>query len=149
YSLRRLRRNQMRGNFLSLAAMLCALSASGFGAPVYSNTTTDTLDTLAYSANGFTEIGDQIHLFGTDRFATRGTVQFYNQGSAGLFDATLRLFAVGAPVGGQIGGDFVLTGISAPGQNVFNVDFDLAGILVPDNLIFTVSIANQAAGVTI
>jgi len=113
---------------------------------VYSNISTDTLQTLAYAANGFTEIGDQITLGGTERYATLATVQFYNNGSAGLFNATLGLFNIGSPVGSQIGSDFVTTSISAPAGDVFNVSFSLGSILVPDNLIFAVSVSNQDAG---
>jgi len=130
---------------------MIACSNLAFGTIVYSNTTTDTGDTLAYAANGFTQIGDQIMLAGpaSDRYATSGTVQFFSDGGAGTFDATLQLYAVGAPVGAQIGSDFNITGISAPAGDVVNVTFDLGGILVPDNLIFVVSVANFSAGVDI
>jgi hypothetical protein len=128
----------------------CLLSAQAFGATIiFSNTTTDTNDTLAYAANGFTQIGDRITLAGVNRFATLATVQFFNNGAAGTFDATLRLFNVGSPVGSQIGSDIVLTGISAPASDVLNVAFNLPSLLVPDNLIFTLSFANPSAGVDI
>jgi hypothetical protein len=119
------------------------------GTIVYSNTTTDTGDTLSYAANGFTQIGDQITLSGTDRLATSATVQFYSDGSAGTFDATLRFFDVGSPVGVQIGSDFTMTGISAPSNNVFDVAFTLPDLLVPDNLIFTLQVSNFSSGVDI
>jgi hypothetical protein len=139
----------MNRNALNFIALLCLFSTSVFGSIIYSNTTTDTLDTLAYAANGFTQIGDQIQLAGTDRLATLATIQFFNLGSAGTFDATLRLFNVGFPVGAQIGSNFVITGVSAPANDVFNVSFTLPNIAVPDSLIFTASIANLAAGVDI
>jgi uncharacterized protein (TIGR03382 family) len=131
-------------------AVLLLVSASAFGGSiVYSNTTTDTLDTLAYAANGFTQIGDQIQLAGADRLATLATVQFFSNGSAGTFDATLRLFNVGSPVGSKIGPDFLLTGILAPAGDVVNAGFSLPSVLVPSNLIFTVLVSNLSTGVDI
>jgi hypothetical protein len=60
---------------------------------VYSNTTTDTFNTLLYSTGPFTEIGDQITLAGTERLAQSAQVLFFSVGSAsGTFDATLRLY---------------------------------------------------------
>lgn len=132
------------------------LNGTASASVVYSNTTTDLLTTLAYTANGFTQIGDQIHLGGTDRIATQATVQFYNNGDEGTFDATLRLFEVGpnsgTPVGAQIGSDVTLSSLIAPATNGltgFNVTFQLGGVLVSDDLIFTVEIANQGPGVEI
>ncbi len=139
----------MRRVIINVAALICMVSAQAFGGIIYSNTTTDTLDTLAYTANGYTQIGDQVLLAGTDRLATLATVQFFNLGSAGTFDATLRLFNAGAPVGTQIGSDFVLTGIAAPSNDIFNVAFSLPNLLVPDNLIFTVSMGSSSEGVQI
>src|SRR5262245_39566358 len=97
---------------LRILAGLWALSLTAAGAVVYSNTTTDTLNTIAYAANGFVELGDQVQLAGTERNATLATVQFFNFGSAGTFDATLRLFEVGSPVGSQIGGNVLVSGIA-------------------------------------
>ncbi len=139
----------MKRVVFSLMGFTLLVSAHAFGSTIYSNTTTDTLDTIVYAGNGFTQIGDQIQLAGTDRLATLATVQFYNSGTAGTFDATLRLFGVGAPVGSQIGPDFVLTGISVPASDVLNVTFGLPYLLVPDGLIFTVSAANPSSGVDI
>jgi hypothetical protein len=133
----------------SVVAAACIFSTSAFATIVYDDTTTDTGDTLAYVANGFTQIGDQVHLAGTDRLAASATVQFFNFGAAGTFDATLGLFNVGSPVGAQIGSSFVLTGIAAPRNDIFNVSFSLPNLLVPDNLIFLVSVANFSAGVNI
>jgi len=134
---------------IGLSAGLLLLTAPLHAAIVYSNTTADTGDTLVYAANGFTQIGDQIQLAGTARVATSATVQFFSDGLAGTFDATLRLFNVGSPVGAQIGPNFIQTGIAAPANDVLNVTFTLPNILVPDSLIFTVSVANLSAGVDI
>src|SRR5262245_22309411 len=148
-SLRTSRRINVNRIVMNLMALPCMVSAQLFGGTIYSNTTTDTLDTLAYGANGFTQIGDQVHLAGVDRLATLATVQFFNLGLAGTFDATLRFFNVGAPVGSQIGSAFVLTGIAAPANDIFNVAFTLPNLLVPDELIFTVSVGGSSAGVNI
>ncbi len=110
---------------------------------------TDTGDTLGYAANGFTQIGDQLLLAGTARFGTLATVQFFNDGSMGTFDATLRFFNVGSPVGSQIGSNVVLTGIAVPASSTLNVAFALPNLLLPDNVIFTVSVANASNGVDI
>jgi hypothetical protein len=109
---------------------------------VYSNTTTDTLDTVFYSAGPYSQLGDQIHLGGTDRLATVATVQFFNNGDTSTFDATLRLYQVGSPVGAQIGPDFVVTNITAPSGLVFNVSFLALNVTVPNDLIFTLSESN-------
>ena len=139
----------MKRAILVLTAAL-ALSSPVFAASiVYSNTTTDTGDTLSYSANGYTEMGDQIHLSGTNRTATQAVVQFFNSGLGGTFDTTLRFFNLGAPVGSQIGPSFALIGVTAGASTSFNVNFTALNLVVPTDLIFTVSIANQSAGVVI
>ena len=141
----------MKRTILSVLALSCVLSTSALGSIVYNNTTpaNDTGDDLQYGSNTFSQLGDQIHLGGTDRLGTTATVEFFNLGSAGTFDATLRLFGVGSPVGAQVGSDFTIVGISAVAADIFDVAFTLPGLLLPDDLIFTVSIANQSAGVQI
>ena len=124
----------------SVAAII--LAASGMMAStVYSNTTTDTMDTIFYSVGSYSELGDQIHLAGTDRQTTSATVQFFNNGSTGTFDATLRFFLVGSPVGTRIGPSF-MSGISAPASGVFNVTFSGLNTVVPTDVIFTVALSN-------
>jgi hypothetical protein len=126
--------------------------AAALGTITYSNTTTDTLQDISYAANGFTRIGDEITLAGTDRLATSAVVQFFSDGSAGTFDATLELFNVGSPVGAQIGSGATVTGISVAGDpngDEVNVTFTLPNLLVPDSLIFAVSIANLSSGAAI
>ena len=78
---------------------LCFLllgASSLFGSSIYVNTVNDTGNTYQYSANGYSALGDQILLGGTDRFAVEATTQFFNLlPTAGLFDATLSLYEVG------------------------------------------------------
>jgi hypothetical protein len=116
---------------------------------VFDNTTTPTAGPVSYiySAIGATQIGDQVQLGGTLRSLTSASVQFFNAGDAGTFDAVLRLYKVGAPVGSQIGTDFTRTGISIGSFADLQVTFATAGHLVPDNLIFTVEVRNASAGV--
>jgi hypothetical protein len=140
----------MSGRVQTIRFVLSALLAlPATASTIYSNVTTDTGDTLVYKSNGFTEIGDQIHLAGTERFGSQATVQFFSDGSAGTFDAVLRLFQLGSPVGLQIGPDFIVTGYSAPSDDVVNVPFSLLGTLLPDDLVFTASISSASPGVDI
>src|SRR6516164_552279 len=137
---------------LTIAAIACAGSMFASSA-VFLNTTNDTGSTLLYNPQ-FTQLGDQIALAGTDRVAVFAMAQLFNQGTAGTVDVTLRLFNVGAPVASQIGGDFMVSGVSAPGLGdpqggVFNVGFNLPNLGVPDNLIFTVQVSNPSRGVDI
>jgi hypothetical protein len=135
-----------------LTALL--FSTPVWAAIVYNNTTNPTPDTLVYAANGFTQIGDQISLAGTERSATSATVEFFSDGSAGTFDTVLDLFDVGSGplppvvVGSEIG-SFTMTGVSAPVNDILDVTFALGGIVVPDNLIFTVGVSNVGVGVDI
>ena len=134
----------MKASLLILGLLgACALPA----APIYLNTTTDTFDTLFYSTGPYTQVGDQIALAGTARLGNTAVVQFFNNGTAsGTFTATLRFFNVGAPVGSQVGGNFVTSGTSITSGNVANVSFNLGGLLLPDNLVFTVAVSSLAAG---
>ena len=132
---------------MKLAVLMLWGSAAAMATIVFGNTANDTGNTFFYSANGASELGDQIHLGGTDRSATTAEVQFFNQGSAGTFDAILRLYQVGSPVGAQLGGSFSVTGIATAGGDVLNVTFNSLNLVVPDDLIFTVALNNVSSGV--
>lgn len=116
--------------------------------PVYDNTTTDTLDTVVYSTGAYTEIGDQIHLAGTERSATSATAQLYNLGSGGSFDATLNLYGVvaGNPGVGSLLGSFTAAGQVLASNGILDVNWLLAGLALPDDLFFTVSLGNVLSG---
>jgi hypothetical protein len=132
---------------ISLLWMSLLAPAALHATLVYSDTTTDTLNTVFYSTGPYVEIGDQIALASTQRSANSATTQFFNNGgSAGTFDATVRFFQVGGPVGSQIGGSFTTTGNSIAAGDVLNVSWALGGVVLPDNLIFTVSVSNLTAG---
>src|SRR5258708_29710984 len=114
---------------LFLTLMPLALQA----ATVYSNTFTDTGQTAFYSSGPYSRIGDLIALGGTDRTATSATAEFFNAGSvAGTFDAVLRFYDVGSPVGAEIGSGFSATGISVASLHVIDVVFsNLGNVFLP------------------
>lgn len=137
----------MKKTILSLLAFAAIGTGSAFGGViVYSNTTTDTLNSIMYTANGYTQIGDQVQLAGTERFAQQATVQFYNNGVDGTFDATLRFFDVASPVGSQIGGDFVLSTISIASGGILNAVFSNLNVNVPTDLIWTIQVSSLSSG---
>jgi len=113
---------------------------------VYSNTTTDTGGTVFYSTGPYVQIGDNITLAGTERSANSATAEFFDGGTgSGTFDATLRFFNAGSPVGAQIGA-FTVTGTAITSGNVVDVTWNLGGLVLPTNVIFTISESNVASG---
>jgi hypothetical protein len=135
---------------MRLHIVLWSLLASGSvqaASVVYSDTTTDTGGTVFFSTGPYTQIGDQIALAGTDRLAASATVQLFNNSDVtGTFDAMLRFFSVGSPVGAQLGNAFTLTGIPIANLSTATFTFGSLNALVPDNLIFTVAVSNVSAG---
>ncbi|MEO8593788.1 MAG: hypothetical protein ABI759_10740 [Candidatus Solibacter sp.] len=126
--------------------LLTMVSAPGaFAGLLYDNTAIPTPDTLVFSVGPFDAIGDQIHLVSAGIGQT-AQVEFYNAGGLGTFDAILRLYALGAPVGAPFGGDFTQTGIVSLGNDVIGVAFNLGGLALPADLIFLVSLARVDAG---
>jgi hypothetical protein len=126
---------------------LAALAPYAGATIVYSNTTTDTGGTVFYSTGLYTQIGDQLALAGTERSANSATAEFFDNGaSGGTFDATLRFFNVGSPVGTQIGSGFTMTGNSISSSGILNVSWNLGGLVLPGNVVFTISISTVAAG---
>jgi hypothetical protein len=129
---------------LLLAALAVAFTGAtaGSAATVYDNTSTDTLITYFYSTGPYSEIGDSVTLGGTERLLTSATVQFFNLGDAGLFDATLSFWETGIPVGAQIGSSFLQSGNESIGLDIVTVTFSNLNLLVPDSLVFSVAISN-------
>lgn len=134
-----------------MSKLLLALALTAFLCPaktLYSNTDSgsDQGFSVFYSANGYTEIGDQIQLTSAG-FLTSLGAQFYNGGSTATFDAVLRFYAAGSPVGTLIGAPFTVTGISIAGNTSQNVTFsNLGNLAVPLNLIVTLAVANVTNG---
>ena len=79
----------MKTPFFTIVALALAGAASSLAGTIYNNTSTDTLVTYFYSTGPYTLIGDSISLGGADRTLTDASIQFFNQGSAGTFSATL------------------------------------------------------------
>ncbi|MCC6539821.1 MAG: hypothetical protein IT162_19895 [Bryobacterales bacterium] len=132
-------------------ALLAATAMAAQAAIVYSNTTNDLVQSILYADGGWEELGDQITLDGTARALNSASLQLYNRGAAGTFDATLRFYLPGAPVGADLGA-FTLTGLNAldatgPEFGVFTIDFALGGLIVPDEVIFTLQVSALGAGV--
>jgi len=124
-----------------------------FGSTVYLNNVTDTGNTVQYNANGYTAIGDQITLGGTDRSATDATTQFFNVlSTSGTFDATLSFYTVGVKpaVAGSLLGSFTMTNIAISGfdlnnpltSGTTNVTFSGLNLTLPDEVIFVLTVAN-------
>lgn len=135
----------MRRTFPSLAFLALSTAAAASAGVIYSNTTTDTFGTLLFSVGPYTGIGDQIQLTAASN-ADTGRVQMYNSGGAGTFDAILRFYQVGAPVGTQIGSSYTLTGIASTGGDVIDLTFALGTLALPQDLIFVASVNNVSGG---
>lgn len=125
-------------------ALIVAFSVTqGHAAVIYNNTSNDALETINFADGPYTQIGDAVHLDGTERLLSQATVQFYNAGGQGSFDATLQFYLSGVPVGAPWGGGYTLTGISAPAASVFDVAFSNLALSFPDDdLVFTIEISN-------
>jgi hypothetical protein len=144
----------MENSMKSFSLILLTLGASSlFGSTVYLNDVTDTGNTVQYSANGYTAIGDQITLGGTSRFATDASTQFFNAlSTSGTFDTTLSLYSVGVSpaVVGTLLGAYTVTGVPISGFDInnpltsgtTNVTFFGLNVTVPDSVIFILTIAN-------
>jgi hypothetical protein len=136
----------MRKLALFLLGVLFAATAAAGALYDNTNPAQDILNDLVFSAGPYDGIGDSIVLTGSG-VANIAEVQFFNDGAAGTFDASLEFFQAGAPVGTPIGSAFNVTGISIGSNAELNVAFQLGAFTVPANLVFLVQIANVAAGV--
>lgn len=125
---------------LSLAPLVCP------AATFYSNTTTDIGDSAVYSAMGVTQIGDQLQLTNGGTLTSVST-QFYNLGADATFDAVLRIFETGAPVGNPLGGPFTLSNLFIAANTSLTVTFSsLGGLAVPQDIVAMVAVDNVTAG---
>ncbi len=132
-----------------LIALLFAASAQA--SIVYydnANPANDTFTDPVFSS-GYDGIGDSITSLSPVLDATDALVQFYNDGAAGIFDATLQFFETGSPVGAQIATPFTVTRISAASNDYTNVDFRLGGLNLPAGVVFMVTISNVDEGVNL
>ena len=131
---------------LPCVVLLALSSASGaFAGLLYDNTTVDQSHTLIYSTGPYTGIGDQIHLVAAGN-AVSALLQMYNNGGAGTFDAELRFYQVGAPVGAQVGGTFTRFNVASAGGDVIDLQFALGGLAMPQDVIFVATVINATDG---
>jgi hypothetical protein len=130
---------------LSFALLGFSFGPAARGTLLYDNTASPTFDTIFYSGGQFVALGDQIQLASAGT-ADGASVELFNNGPAGTFDAELDLFTVGSPVGTLLGSSTV-TGINTVGLDVLDFSFNFAtAIAVPQNLIFTITLSNQTPG---
>jgi hypothetical protein len=135
-----------------LLLALLAPAHLAFCGVVYSNTTSDKLNSIQYTVNAYDGVGDTISLAPGDRFATEATAQFFNiLSTAGTFSATLDLFTLGTggDVVGTPLGSYTVNNISISGYDINDlssglttVTFSNLNVVVPDDLIFVLSVSN-------
>ena len=134
---------------MHLTKLVLALAVTAAVCPagvIFSNTTTDAQDSAFYSASGVTQIGDRLQLASAAAL-TSLDAQFFNAGSDTTFDAVLRFYDSGNPVGSQIGGPFTTTSIFIASGTSQTVTFsNLGNLLVPQDLVLTFSAENVSGG---
>ena len=133
-----------------IARMLLALASAVAMLPVaaapvvYQNTDTDTLQSVFFSTGPYSQIGDAVQLVSPGALVGIET-QFFNAGTDASFDAELRLYTAGATPS-QIGGAFLVSGLSIASGDVLNVAFaNLGGLVVPDAILVMFSVRNVSA----
>jgi hypothetical protein len=130
---------------IAAAILFLAFGCQGAFATLYDNTTSDTLNTLFYSVGPYSGIGDQIEL-ASDRRAASAELQFFNAAAPGEFNAQLRFYEVGSPVGVQLGQTFSVPGVASAGSDIINVIFDLGALALPQNVVFIASVSGASDG---
>jgi hypothetical protein len=121
-----------------LLSIIVLAGIPAWSAVIYQNTTTDTLFSVFYSAGPYEEIGDRVTTTGADSVRT-ATVQFFNLGAAGQFDATLRILDLAS---NQLG-SATLSALTATSGSIFDVTFDFGtDLLIPSEVDIFVSIFN-------
>ncbi len=125
-----------------LLVVLCLVTGVCRAAPVYDNTSVDTLYSVMFSA-GYGQLGDQVQLAAPSQLASLET-QFFNLGADTTFDATLRFYSTGTLT--QIGSSFTVIGLFIGAFESLNVAFsNLGGLDVPADVIAMLSIGNLSA----
>ncbi len=115
-----------------LLVVLCLVTGVCRAAPIYDNTSVDTLSSVMFST-GYVQLGDQVQLAAPSQLASLET-QFFNLGDETFFDATLRFYTTGTLA--QIGSSFTVTGLLIGAFESLNVAFsDLGGLAVPADVI--------------
>lgn len=129
-----------------LLAALALAALPGTGAVIYNNPASGLPDTVMFGAGSYLWIGDEIQLTGTQRVGTQATVQFFNAGVSGAFEAVLQFWQIGAPVGAPLGSELVVAAV-APEMADFTVTIPLLALQLPNNgVAFTLGVRNVASG---
>jgi hypothetical protein len=126
-------------------ATLFAGSASA-GILYSTNPAADALNDVVFSSGPFTGIGDSIVLTGAG-VANTAAVEFFNDGSAGTFNASLTFFNAGTPVGSEIGSAYNLTGLSIGSNSELDATFQLGSLTLPQDVVFLLEVSGLSAGV--
>jgi hypothetical protein len=137
----------MRSPAIFLAAALFAGPAFANSVILYYDNATpaqDALNAVVFSS-GYTGIGDSIGLTSAGS-ANVASVEFYNDASAGTFDASLLFFNVGSPVGTQIGSSYDLANLSIGAGSELDVNFQLGNLDLPSQVVFILEVYNVAGG---
>jgi hypothetical protein len=134
----------MRSELIFLLLTLASFASAD--TILYDNTATDTFNTILFSVGPYDGVGDRVELTSAG-VANTASVQLFNAGGPGSFDAWLRFYAVGSPAGPQIGPDFVLGGLTAIGGDVIDLNFSLSALPVPKQVIFILGVTSVDAGV--
>jgi hypothetical protein len=114
---------------------------------IYDNTTTDTLESILFSAGPYTAVGDTITFATTLRLLTGAEIQLFNAGSVpGTFSALLQFYQVGSPVGTAIGTTYQAANIPIDAFGIADAMFAIPNLAVPDSVVFAVSVAGVSPG---
>lgn len=131
----------MKTRTIALFALTLACAGVAPAGIIFDNTSFDTLDSVFYSVGPYTAIGDGLTLGGVDRRLTIAEAQFFNNGSSGTFDATLKFWALtNSTVGAQIGVDYVRTGLAINATDILTVQFSSLDLTVPNEIAFSIQI---------
>jgi hypothetical protein len=128
------------------ALALSAVTAQAAPVTVYDNTSVDQLVSVMYSTGVYTELGDRVRL-AAPSWLTRLDTQFFNAGTAAVFDATLNFYSAAGPTPTAIGGPFVVKDLAIDANSSLTVTFaDLGALAVPDDLIVLFSVQLVSGG---
>jgi hypothetical protein len=130
-----------------VAALVLACAPLAEGASIlYNNIVAgnDTFMALEFSSAGYDGIGDVLG-FGSTVQVSSVVVQLYSRGSASSFDATLKLYEAGLPVGSWIA-SFDSYGNSVAADSYVDVTFLLSGLALPSSTVFLLEVRNVSGG---
>ncbi|HBY60870.1 MAG TPA: hypothetical protein DEH78_13690 [Solibacterales bacterium] len=135
---------------IAVLLLLCGAPHMRAATIVYDNTVIDTFAGYTFISGGLVQIGDTVS-FGAPPPGpvTQASVQFFNAGASGTFDAILRFFNPGAPVGTIIGAPYTLSGLSLGAGDVLTATFLNLNAPLPETVVFTIAVSNVTGGADI